>query len=61
VGPNALAIQADSANLSDLSRLYSEVKSRYGRIDVLVANLGGGSTAPRRRRFSHSHGVKCQH
>ena len=45
VGPNALAIQADSANLSDLSRLYSEVKSRYGRIDVLVANAGGGSNA----------------
>jgi NAD(P)-dependent dehydrogenase (short-subunit alcohol dehydrogenase family) len=46
VGPNALAIQADSANLSDLSRLYSEVKSRYGRIDVLVASLGGGSMLP---------------
>ncbi len=46
VGPNALAVQADSANLSDLSRLYSEVKSRYGRIDVLVANAGGGSMLP---------------
>jgi NAD(P)-dependent dehydrogenase (short-subunit alcohol dehydrogenase family) len=46
VGPDALAVQADSANLSDLSRLFSEVKSRYGRIDVLVANAGGGSMLP---------------
>jgi NAD(P)-dependent dehydrogenase (short-subunit alcohol dehydrogenase family) len=46
VAPNALAVQADSANLSDLSRLYDEVKSRYGRIDVLVVNAGGGSMLP---------------
>jgi NAD(P)-dependent dehydrogenase (short-subunit alcohol dehydrogenase family) len=46
VGPDALAMQADSANLSDLGRLFSEVKSRYGRIDVLVANAGGGSMLP---------------
>jgi len=46
VGPDALAVQADSANLSDLSRLFSEVKSRHGRIDVLVANAGGGSMLP---------------
>src|SRR5258708_28331721 len=46
VGPDTLAVQADSANLSDLSRLFSEVKSRYGRIDVLVANAGGGSMLP---------------
>jgi NAD(P)-dependent dehydrogenase (short-subunit alcohol dehydrogenase family) len=46
VNPNALAVRADSANLSDLDRLYSEVKDRHGRIDVLVANAGGGSMLP---------------
>lgn len=46
VGPNTLAVRADSANLADLDQLYSEVKSRYGRIDVLVANAGGGSMLP---------------
>jgi NAD(P)-dependent dehydrogenase (short-subunit alcohol dehydrogenase family) len=46
VNPNALAVQADSANLSDLERLYREVKERHGRIDVLVVNAGGGSMLP---------------
>src|SRR5712672_797211 len=46
IGPRATGVQADSANLSDLSRLFGEVKSRHGRIDVLVANAGGGSMLP---------------
>jgi NAD(P)-dependent dehydrogenase (short-subunit alcohol dehydrogenase family) len=46
IGPKATGIQADSANLSDLSRLYERVKTEVGRIDVLFVNAGGGSMLP---------------
>jgi NAD(P)-dependent dehydrogenase (short-subunit alcohol dehydrogenase family) len=42
----ATAIQADSSNLADLDRLYEQVRNEAGRIDVLVANAGGGSMLP---------------
>ena len=43
IGPGATGVQADSANLSDLNRLYERVKTEAGRIDVLFVNAGGGS------------------
>ncbi len=46
IGSRATGVQADSANLSDLSRLYERVKAEAGRIDVLFVNAGGGSMAP---------------
>jgi len=46
IGPRATGIQADSANLSDLNRLYERVKTEAGRIDVLFVNAGGGSMLP---------------
>ena len=46
IGGNATAIQADSSNLSDLNHLYAQVKAEAGRIDILVANAGGGSHLP---------------
>jgi NAD(P)-dependent dehydrogenase (short-subunit alcohol dehydrogenase family) len=46
VGPNAFGIRADSANLSELNELYSEIKARHGHIDVLFVNAGGGSMLP---------------
>ncbi|MFC7052586.1 SDR family NAD(P)-dependent oxidoreductase [Hansschlegelia quercus] len=45
IGPKALAIRADVSVLSDLDALYQEVGRKHGRIDVLVANAGGGSLA----------------
>ena len=42
IGPRATGVQADSANLSDLNRLYARVKTEAGRIDVLFVNAGGG-------------------
>ena len=42
LGPNAVGIQADSAKLTDLDRLYAEIKDKAGRLDVLFANAGGG-------------------
>ncbi len=46
VGPSATGVRADSADLADLDRLYDRVGAEAGRIDVLVANAGGGSFAP---------------
>jgi NAD(P)-dependent dehydrogenase (short-subunit alcohol dehydrogenase family) len=46
IGPNATGIQADSANLAELDRLYERVKAEAGRIDVLFANAGGGTMLP---------------
>jgi len=46
IGANATGIQADSAKLADLDRLYEAVKAQSGRIDVLFVNAGGGSMLP---------------
>ena len=46
IGPNATGVRADSSDLADLDRLYSRVREAAGRIDVLVANAGGGSFSP---------------
>jgi NAD(P)-dependent dehydrogenase (short-subunit alcohol dehydrogenase family) len=45
IGGNVTAIQADSSSIADLDRLYEQVKSEAGRIDVLFANAGGGTMA----------------
>jgi len=46
IGGSAAAIQADSASMADLNRLYAQVKADAGRIDILFANAGGGSHLP---------------
>lgn len=46
IGPRATGIQADSADLGDLNRLYEQVKAAVGRIDVLFVNAGGGTMLP---------------
>jgi NAD(P)-dependent dehydrogenase (short-subunit alcohol dehydrogenase family) len=43
VGENVQGVRADSSSLSDLDALYASVDAQKGRIDVLVANAGGGS------------------
>ncbi len=43
VGHGARGIQGDVANLADLDRLYEVVREEAGRIDVLLANAGGGA------------------
>ncbi|MDL2404344.1 SDR family oxidoreductase [Rhizobium calliandrae] len=40
IGRNVTAIQADASNLADIDRIYSIVKERAGRIDVLFVNAG---------------------
>jgi len=43
LGENFIAINADVTNLSDLERVFKEASEKYGKIDVIVANAGGGA------------------
>ncbi|AWM36214.1 Glucose 1-dehydrogenase 1 [Gemmata obscuriglobus] len=46
IGHGAIGVRGDVANLADLDRLYATVKEKYGRVDVVFANAGGGEFAP---------------
>ncbi len=46
MGHETLSVQGDVRRIVDLDRLYSAVRSRLGRIDVLVANAGVAKFAP---------------
>ncbi|MFD0690608.1 SDR family oxidoreductase [Actinomadura fibrosa] len=45
IGGSVIAVQADSADLADLDRLYATIADRGLRVDVLFANAGGGEFA----------------
>jgi NAD(P)-dependent dehydrogenase (short-subunit alcohol dehydrogenase family) len=45
LGDRASGVRADVSSLPDLDALFDTVKQHHGRIDVLVANAGGGSMA----------------
>ena len=40
LGEKSLVIKADVSHLADLDRMFSEVESEFGKIDVLFANAG---------------------
>jgi len=46
IGRNAIGVQGDVANLADLDRLYSTIRRKAGRLDVVFANAGGGAFVP---------------
>jgi NAD(P)-dependent dehydrogenase (short-subunit alcohol dehydrogenase family) len=46
IGAEAAAIQCDVADLNDLDRVYRTIERDKGRLDVLVANAGGGEFVP---------------
>src|ERR1700735_1667170 len=46
IGRNVTAVQGDVANLSDLDRLYDEVRKRNRKLDVVFANAGVAEVAP---------------
>ena len=46
IGRNVTGVQADSADLGDLDRLFETVKREKGKIDVLYASAGIGDAAP---------------
>jgi len=41
-----IGLRVDSSDLAALDGLYEEVRARFGRLDVLYANAGGGSMLP---------------
>jgi len=46
IGPNAVGLAGDVSNLGDLDRIYDRIRADHGRLDVLVANAGGGELIP---------------
>ncbi|MFJ3310703.1 SDR family NAD(P)-dependent oxidoreductase [Streptomyces sp. NPDC086549] len=45
VGERAVGVQSDVSNLDDLDRLFATIQDGSGRLDVVVANAGGGGLA----------------
>ena len=43
LGDNFIAINADVTNLADLERVFGATTEKFGKIDVVVANAGGGA------------------
>jgi len=46
IGKNVTAVQGDVASLSDLDRLYDEVRKQNRKIDVIFANAGIARLSP---------------
>lgn len=46
IGGTAESARVDSADMAQLQALFDHVKSQHGKLDVLVANAGGGSLLP---------------
>lgn len=46
IGSTVTGIRADSASLSDLDRVYDQIKQEKGHIDIVFANAGVGTFAP---------------
>ena len=46
IGAEATGMRADASNLAELDALYKAIGSKFGKIDFLVANAGGGEVVP---------------
>src|SRR5258706_8218148 len=46
LGPHATPVQGDVAKAADLDRLYDQIRSEVGRVDVVFANAGVVIPAP---------------
>ncbi len=46
LGNEALAVQADVSKLADLDKLFTAVRQKFGKIDVLFVNAGVAKFAP---------------
>lgn len=46
IGAGAVAAQVDSSRLDQVQALFDRIQAEDGRLDVLVANAGGGSLLP---------------
>ena len=46
IGGDTVGIASDVTSQSSLNDLFSEIRNQFGRLDILVANAGGGEHAP---------------
>lgn len=46
LGVQALVVKANVGNLDDLARLYSEIETHFGHLDILVHNAASGYNRP---------------
>jgi NAD(P)-dependent dehydrogenase (short-subunit alcohol dehydrogenase family) len=46
IGSNVTGIQGDVSNLSDLDRLFAQIKREKGKLDIVFANAGVAKLAP---------------
>jgi len=46
LGSNSISVQGDVSKISDLDKLYSETKSKFGGIDILFVNAAQAKLAP---------------
>jgi NAD(P)-dependent dehydrogenase (short-subunit alcohol dehydrogenase family) len=46
IGKNVTAVQGDVSNLSDLDRLFAQIKKEKGKLDIVFANAGVARYAP---------------
>lgn len=45
IGSNVTGVKADSSSLSDLDKVYEQIKQQKGQVDIVFANAGGGGFA----------------
>lgn len=43
LGESFIGINADVTNTADLERVFAETSEKFGKIDIIVANAGGGT------------------
>jgi NAD(P)-dependent dehydrogenase (short-subunit alcohol dehydrogenase family) len=46
IGAGAVAVQVDSTSLDQMQGLFDRIQADHGKLDILMANAGGGSTLP---------------
>jgi len=46
LGPNCYAVQGDVCKLTDLDKLFTETKSKFGGVDILFVNAAQAKLAP---------------
>src|SRR5437764_12698866 len=46
LGGSALGVRGDVSRLTDLDHLYATIEEKFGQLDVLFANAGGGAFVP---------------
>ena len=46
IGSNVTGVQGDVASIPDLNRLYEQIKSKHGKLDIVFANAGAAEYGP---------------